>query len=235
MSQLGVVFIRMLLGVDAPTTYPNPSTAIETSCKSSIATKLPPSHRYSAVFTDTLRDLVMAMWDARKRRTTSCLSVLNNLPIVNGLTIRPNLTVTSPSVLKMQGRFWPGRSPEKEIAPISSYRSHHHSRWREDWEELEHLGAGGFGRVGTLDRNGGITRTNFLISESQKSSRRSYICRQEDQTPPILKRRREDFPRSQTSQQTPTPPYRPLLHHLARKRRLQLRQLRYRRYIRHQF
>ncbi|KIJ54354.1 hypothetical protein M422DRAFT_73814 [Sphaerobolus stellatus SS14] len=129
-SELGIVFLRMLLGINAARQHPDPFTAMD-----------------SDAFPDTLRDLTTAMWDARKRRTTSCLSLLNNLPVVNGPTIRPNITITSPSVLKLGRKFWPGRSPEKEIAPISNPRSHGHSRWREDWDELEHLGSGGFGRV----------------------------------------------------------------------------------------
>jgi translation initiation factor 2-alpha kinase 4 len=62
-------------------------------------------------------------------------------------TRRANITITSPSVLTLPGGYWPGGSPEIEKGPLSAYRPHH-SRWREDWEELEHLGAGGFGRVG---------------------------------------------------------------------------------------
>lgn len=89
------------------------------------------------------------MLEAGKKRSTTCISLLNNLPAITSADKRSNITMTSPSILKIPGRFWPESSPEKERAPRTLYRSHH-SRWREDWEELEHLGEGGFGRVGML-------------------------------------------------------------------------------------
>jgi translation initiation factor 2-alpha kinase 4 len=93
-----------------------------------------------------MRDMVMAMWEADRRRTTSCLTLLNNLPTAISSEMRPSVTITSPSVFKLRGKFWNGQPPEMEANP--SFTQHSFSRWREDWEELEHLGEGGFGRVG---------------------------------------------------------------------------------------
>lgn len=89
------------------------------------------------------------MLEAGRKRSTTCLSLLNNLPAVSSSDKPINITMTSPSILKLPGRFGPGLSPETELAPRTGYHSHH-SRWREDWEELEHLGEGGFGRVGMI-------------------------------------------------------------------------------------
>ncbi|KAF8527423.1 hypothetical protein BU17DRAFT_81573 [Hysterangium stoloniferum] len=127
-SQLAVVFIQMVLGTDAALEFNDPPAAIR-----------------STKFPETMRDMVMAMWEASRRRTTSCLTLLNNLPTAIKSERRPSLTITSPSVLKLHGKFWSGRLPEVESNSFSTQQSH--SRWREDWEELEHLGEGGFGRV----------------------------------------------------------------------------------------
>jgi eukaryotic translation initiation factor 2-alpha kinase 4 len=89
------------------------------------------------------------MLEAGKKRQMTCSNLLNNLPAVSSNDKGSNITMTSPSILKLPGRFRPGRLLESELAPRTGYRSHH-SRWREDWEELEHLGEGGFGRVGMI-------------------------------------------------------------------------------------
>ncbi|KAF8580136.1 Serine/threonine-protein kinase [Ramaria rubella] len=128
-SQLGISFVQMLLGLDVLARYSDPFTAVN-------------SHE----FPETLRDLTVAMLEAGKKRSTTCLSLLANLPVDSGLGTPLNIAMTSPSILTPPGRFWPPKSPERERSLYSSYRPHH-SRWREDWEELEHLGEGGFGRV----------------------------------------------------------------------------------------
>ena len=135
-SQLGVVFVQMLLGLDAVLRYPTPSVAVNSCELYGFTRKDVLICGGSANFPETLRDLTIAMLEAGKRRVTSCIGLLNQLPAVATSTKSANITITSPSVLTLPGGFRSGRSPELDSGPLSAYRPHH-SRWREDWEELE--------------------------------------------------------------------------------------------------
>lgn len=136
----------MLLGLDVLYQYSDPVTAINsrTGILSHFAS---PIDTALADFPETLRDLSIAMLEAGRKRSTTCLSLLSNLPAVNTPDKLSNITMTSPSILKLP--MWHERSPVKDRTPSMGYQSRH-SRWREDWEELEHLGEGGFGRVGRI-------------------------------------------------------------------------------------
>lgn len=92
-----------------------------------------------------MKEFVTTLWEAGKRRNVTYFTLLSLFPRIEDN--RLDITITSPSVMKLQGKFWSGRSPEIDgnTHHLGSFR---HSRWREDWEELEHLGEGGFGRVG---------------------------------------------------------------------------------------
>ncbi|GJJ13244.1 hypothetical protein Clacol_007495 [Clathrus columnatus] len=125
-SQLAVVCIQMLLGLDAPFRYADPYLAIE-----------------SESFPVIMKEFVFTMWEAGKRKNVTYLTLLNSFPKIEQ-DKQLDVTITSPSVMKLHGKFWSGHSPEVD-------HNYHlgvvrHSRWREDWEELEHLGEGGFGR-----------------------------------------------------------------------------------------
>lgn len=98
-------------------------------------------------FPESMKELITMMWEAGKRKNVTYFMLLNIFPKIEDK--HSDITRTSPSVIKLQGKFWGGRPLETDGNPHYS-GGFRHSRWREDWEELEHLGEGGFGRVGMI-------------------------------------------------------------------------------------
>ncbi|KZS96040.1 Serine/threonine-protein kinase [Sistotremastrum niveocremeum HHB9708] len=121
---LGITVIEMVLGRDASANYPDPSSILH----------LVPGALYSTVG---------AMIDNKRSMTCRSLSQQLNTesPTTRILPI-PSSRQTEESL------FSPG-SPDKQstIPARLPSRARQGSRYRDDWEELEFLGSGGFGAV----------------------------------------------------------------------------------------
>lgn len=126
---VGIILMQMVLGHDVMERYPDVQTALR-----------------NATISLRLQQMALSMLSPSKR-SMSCFSLLADLA---GVTLSngsrsPTIPFSGPSLkTPMWGQF--NGSPESDYfrAPPPKVR---HSRWREDWEELEILGKGAFGAV----------------------------------------------------------------------------------------
>ncbi|KAH8114389.1 kinase-like domain-containing protein [Phellopilus nigrolimitatus] len=137
MHAVGVIALQMLMGLDVVQRYPNPRTAMQDVN----ATRMAP------IISDCLK--------LGKKGIPDAVDVLGKLARESlHLPARPRpISVKSNSTLMNDVKTPKARPPYPTGSPETSYfvapesRSRRASRWREDWEELDTLGKGGFGSV----------------------------------------------------------------------------------------
>ncbi|KAI0653862.1 Serine/threonine-protein kinase [Cubamyces menziesii] len=129
---VGVIVLQMLLGRDVMDRYPDPQSALLTETMSPF-----------------LQQKAAMMLSSARKNSVSCQSLLGDLvspgslPASNART--PTIPFTGPKTPMVNG-FLPG-SPETDYFRMPPPKPRHASRWKEDWEELEILGRGGYGEV----------------------------------------------------------------------------------------
>ncbi|KAI5119391.1 hypothetical protein M0805_005934 [Coniferiporia weirii] len=140
LHSVGILILQMLLGLDIGNRYPNPRAALLDSGMSNglsqIVTELLKPNKKS---TGTLSasDVLARIG----RQFSGALSKTQAIPI-NGAPVQPTDVRTPVARIT-----FPAGSPENNYFLNSENRIRRASRWREDWEQLEVLGRGGFGSV----------------------------------------------------------------------------------------
>ncbi|KAF8610330.1 Serine/threonine-protein kinase [Ceratobasidium sp. AG-I] len=127
---LGIVFAQMLMGMSVVHQFGDVHEALA-------ASDIPPP----------LQDIILTMLTSQKKRPT-CLALLTKLQFLGQVTPLPQKPKELPSARQQSLSM----SPEGTyFAPMSAgtpnLSAHRVSRFREEWEELEFLGKGGFGSV----------------------------------------------------------------------------------------
>ncbi|KAH8096907.1 hypothetical protein BXZ70DRAFT_945142 [Cristinia sonorae] len=123
----GIILLQMLLGHDIVERYPDMHTALAHS---------PLSPRLHQMASNML---------APTKKNLSCFSLLAELagaPVSNGQR-SPTIPIAGPKTPMPHQQFY--GSPESDYFRAPPPKSH--SRWKEDWAELELLGKGAFGSV----------------------------------------------------------------------------------------
>ncbi|THH07416.1 hypothetical protein EW145_g3398 [Phellinidium pouzarii] len=140
MHSVGVLVLQMLLGLDVVSRYPNPRAALLDSGL---------SHGLFQVLSDVTKP--------NKKST----SVPGAIDILQRLGQQPMSALLKPQSIPVTGFpmhqsdvktpvariTFPSGSPETSFYMNPENRFRRASRWREDWEQLDVLGRGGFGSV----------------------------------------------------------------------------------------
>ncbi|CDO76045.1 hypothetical protein BN946_scf184959.g3 [Trametes cinnabarina] len=128
----GIVLLQMIMGRDVMYKYPDPQSAL-----------------LSESVSPFLQQKAAMMLSSAKKNSISCSSLLGDLgsPLnqVPSNMRTPTIPFTGPKT-PMVNSFLAG-SPETDYFRMPPPKPRHVSRWKEDWEELEILGRGGFGEV----------------------------------------------------------------------------------------
>ncbi|KAG8905299.1 hypothetical protein FRB99_000272 [Tulasnella sp. 403] len=138
----GIVMLQMLLGIDVMSQYPSVSNALDAL--------------HSLPISGSLHLTLASMFDQSRRVSLSCSELIMKLKEIDCAPMAKDIprdrAVFSPP------RGGP-RSPDSPLTLIrppndyfagsvtSSQPTQQTSRWREEWEEIEFLGKGGFGSV----------------------------------------------------------------------------------------
>ncbi|KAI0666498.1 Serine/threonine-protein kinase [Trametes maxima] len=129
---IGIVLLQMLMGRDVMDKRPDPQSALHTSSVSAF-----------------LQQKAALMLSSPRKNSVSCQSLLSDLVtpscqhVANVRT--PTITFAAPKTPMVNGFI--ASSPETDYFRMPPPRARHSSRWKEDWEELEILGRGGYGEV----------------------------------------------------------------------------------------
>ncbi|KAI8973080.1 Serine/threonine-protein kinase [Trametes punicea] len=129
----GVVLLQMIMGRDVVERYPDPQSALHSEAVS-------PFLQHKAA---------LMLSSASKKNSVSYQNLLGDLvsplnqPPSNART--PTIPFSGPKTPMVNG-FVAG-SPETDYFRMPPPKPRHSSRWKEDWEELEILGRGGYGEV----------------------------------------------------------------------------------------
>ncbi|KAI0828484.1 Serine/threonine-protein kinase [Trametes gibbosa] len=129
---VGIVLVQMLMGRDVMDKYPDPQSALHT-------TSLSPFLQQKAAI----------MLSTTRKNSISAQSLLGDLiapasqPPHQART--PTIPFSGPKTSMVNGFF--AGSPETDYFRMPPPKPKHASRWKEDWEELEILGRGGYGEV----------------------------------------------------------------------------------------
>ncbi|OSC98901.1 Serine/threonine-protein kinase [Trametes coccinea BRFM310] len=128
----GIVLLQMIMGRDVMDRYPDPQSAL-----------------LSESVSPFLQQKAAMMLSSAKKNSISCQSLLGDLVSpsnqVPSNMRTPTIPFTGPKT-PMVNSFFAG-SPETDYFRMPPPKPRHVSRWKEDWEELEILGRGGFGEV----------------------------------------------------------------------------------------
>ncbi|KAI0777469.1 Serine/threonine-protein kinase [Trametes elegans] len=129
---VGLVLLQMLMGRDVMDKFPDPQSALHSSSVSPF-----------------LQQKAALMLSSARRNSISCQSLLGDFvspsaqPASNIRT--PTIPFAAPKT-PVANSFYAG-SPETDYFRMPPPKPRHVSRWKEDWEELEILGRGGYGEV----------------------------------------------------------------------------------------
>ncbi|KAI9060398.1 Serine/threonine-protein kinase [Trametes sanguinea] len=128
----GIVLLQMIMGRDVMDKYPDPQSALLSESASPF-----------------LQQKAAMMLSSARKNSISCQSLLGDLAspsnqLPNNMRT-PTIPFTGPKT-PMVNSFFAG-SPETDYFRMPPPKPRHVSRWKEDWEELEILGRGGFGEV----------------------------------------------------------------------------------------
>ncbi|KAG8989771.1 hypothetical protein FRB90_002076, partial [Tulasnella sp. 427] len=141
----GIIMLQMLFGVDVMTQYPAVWNAVDA------LVALP--------ITDSLRTTIANMFDQTKKNGLTCSELIAKLK--EAARERPSSEVDNGTVVGSIGTGGP-RSPISPVAPVRHTADYFYpsgsvsslsmppprtSRYKEEWEEIEFLGKGGFGSV----------------------------------------------------------------------------------------
>lgn len=145
----GVVLMQMLLGWDVMNRFSNPQSALN-RCTSNSR-----SHRIhdlnlpspSASLSTFVQHLASRMLVASRRNHVSCQDLLGDIAEqdLRRHTRSPSMAVSGPKTPIPSHTS--GSPPDNYFQTPAPSRRVAHSRYKEDWEELERLGSGGFGSV----------------------------------------------------------------------------------------
>ncbi|KAH9846907.1 Serine/threonine-protein kinase [Lenzites betulinus] len=126
----GIVVVQMLMGRDVMDKYPDPQSALHTASLSPF-----------------LQQKAAIMLSTTRKNSVSAQSLLGDLvaPTSPQHSRTPTIPFAGPKTPMVNGFF--AGSPETDYFRMPPPKPKHASRWKEDWEELEILGRGGYGEV----------------------------------------------------------------------------------------
>ncbi|KAG8961816.1 hypothetical protein FRC03_004923 [Tulasnella sp. 419] len=135
---LGILTLQMLLGLNIMTRFATVGGAVESLNEVSLP--------------DSLRDVINTMFDQTKRSNSTVSLLIKRLKEATTETPRDRERrrisfedPRTPTAVSIPGRSLNGyfQTPMQDPSPIPRQAS----RWRDEWEEIEFLGKGGFGSV----------------------------------------------------------------------------------------
>ncbi|KAI0635341.1 Serine/threonine-protein kinase [Trametes polyzona] len=129
---VGIVLVQMIMGRDVMDKFPDPQSAL-----------------HSTSVSPFLQQKAAIMLSTTRKNSVSAQTLLGDLitpsvqPASNVRT--PTIPFSGPKTPMVNGFF--AGSPETDYFRMPPPKPKHASRWKEDWEELEILGRGGYGEV----------------------------------------------------------------------------------------
>ncbi|KAI0354133.1 Serine/threonine-protein kinase [Trametes cingulata] len=129
---VGIVLLQMLMGRDVMDKFPDPQSAL-----------------HSSSISPFLQQKAAIMLSTTRKNSVSAQSLLGDLispscPVASNVRT-PTIPFAGPKTPLVNGFL--ATSPETDYFRMPPPKPRHVSRWKEDWEELEILGRGGYGEV----------------------------------------------------------------------------------------
>ncbi|KAL1938729.1 hypothetical protein VTO73DRAFT_11332 [Trametes versicolor] len=129
---VGIALVQMLMGRDVMDRFPDPQSALHTTSISPF-----------------LQQKAAIMLSTTRKNGVSAQSLLGDFMSTSSQSTShvrtPTIPFSGPKTPMVNG-FFTG-SPETDYFRMPPPKPKHASRWKEDWEELELLGRGGYGEV----------------------------------------------------------------------------------------